>query len=348
MSKGVFAVILWGAAAVGALAARAAQQRGGSCMLLATAFSGGALLSAGLVHLLADASAEMNAEDSYPWSELLCGLGCILTHAFEALAEAHWVKAQPKVASHEQAPPVPEPEPVGRRVTDEQEEQEREVEPEETLEGWAFSPDRSSRKWGASSNSAKDKELHDRKSEDEAREVAKLMGQHPSSTEAAEMKEITFKGHGFNAGSQRASFAGYLLMLALSFHSLLEGLSLGAAKNPRRALHLFVAILMHKGIAAFSLGVAWLSMAPDNQRYAAAMVFFASVTPVGVLLGKPMEGSTLGLLVTALSSGTFVYVGLVEACPGLRTPWLPGRAAVLQLASYASGFVCMAVLGAVT
>jgi len=138
--------------------------------------------------------------------------------------------------------------------------------------------------------------------------------------------------------------AGPLLLLALSVHSLLEGLSLGAA-SATRAPHLFAAIFAHKGVATFSLGVTWLHAGSGARPYAAAMLGFAAVTPLGVLLGMSAEGSAFGACLTGLSAGTFLYVGLVEACPGVRSPWLPGLGAMQQLASFASGYACMAVLG---
>merc|ERR1740123_1349355 len=99
MPKSAFAAVLWAAAAAGALIAWLAQRRGGVCLKLANAFSGGALLSAGLIHLLADATKEAAeaaaGEERYPWPELLCGLGCLLTHGFEALAEGLWPQKRP-------------------------------------------------------------------------------------------------------------------------------------------------------------------------------------------------------------------------------------------------------------
>lgn len=337
MYKWIFAATLWAAAALGSLAAWAAQHRGESCLRLAGAFAGGALLSAGLVHLLANA-VEESEDDEFPWSELLCGLGCLLTHCFEAIAEAAWspsssspepVKSVKARQSPKPEAKVPEPAIVGASAVVSQ------VEPEEGRT--VTTPDRTSEP-----------------PDEDAGESWNFLSQDRDAGQLPGVRQVSHAGHAVDGNSlehgRRSSLlVGPLLMLALSFHSLLEGLSLGAAASPTAAAHLFVAILVHKGIAAFSLGVAWLAGDQAlSKRYVGAMAWFAFITPAGILVGSSLEGSALGTRVTALSAGTFIYVGLVESCPGVRVAWLPGRLGpALQLGLYAVGFGVMAALGAV-
>ncbi len=53
----------------------------------------------------------------------------------------------------------------------------------------------------------------------------------------------------------RGGAAAYAVLAALSLHSLLAGLALGAQPELRDATLLFVAILAHKSFAGFALGV---------------------------------------------------------------------------------------------
>lgn len=138
--------------------------------------------------------------------------------------------------------------------------------------------------------------------------------------------------------------AGPLLMVALSLHSLLEGLSLGAAKQSE-VFHIFAAILAHKGVAAFTLGVTWLPSLRSNWQYFSLLSWFAAVTPAGVLIGTGVEGSQAGSVMTALSAGTFLYVALVETLPGGKAHILAGKSGALQAIFCSVGFGLMALLG---
>jgi len=140
-------------------------------------------------------------------------------------------------------------------------------------------------------------------------------------------------------GEAHLSLTGPLLLLALTFHSVLEGLSLGAAQD-QDVLDIFFPILAHKGMAAFTLGINWNGL----RGYCAALCFFAILTPLGILIGQTAEGSTASVLLS-ISAGTFLYIGLVETMPGVRQPWLPtimGRMA--QMSACVAGFAAMSTL----
>ena len=55
--------------------------------------------------------------------------------------------------------------------------------------------------------------------------------------------------------SAKVSFITAVLMgAALCFHSLLEGAALGAQETIANSMHIFIAIVSHKGLAAYALG----------------------------------------------------------------------------------------------
>lgn len=58
----------------------------------------------------------------------------------------------------------------------------------------------------------------------------------------------------------------FVLMIALSVHSIFEGLALGLQKDMNNVISMLVAILVHKGAASSSLGISLVKTFPDNFR----------------------------------------------------------------------------------
>lgn len=56
----------------------------------------------------------------------------------------------------------------------------------------------------------------------------------------------------------------FILMLALSIHSIFEGLALGLSTNVASCLNMVIAICIHKAAASLSLGISLIKTFPDN------------------------------------------------------------------------------------
>jgi zinc transporter 1/2/3 len=116
----------------------------------------------------------------------------------------------------------------------------------------------------------------------------------------------------------RETGAVYAILTALSIHSLLEGLALGAQRDLRSALVIFAAILAHKSMEGFALGVSLARCELPAARAPALLALFAAATPVGIIAGATvgaLEGPTrLALEATFLSlaAGTFAYVATLD------------------------------------
>eukprot|EP00051_Salpingoeca_urceolata_P028427 m.486812 g.486812 ORF g.486812 m.486812 type:complete len:382 (+) comp24606_c0_seq1:2-1147(+) len=113
-----------------------------------------------------------------------------------------------------------------------------------------------------------------------------------------------------------SSVASSLLMLvALSFHSLLAGIGLGLEGDQGRTFGLFVAIMAHKGLAAFALGNSLVTTSLSTARQSMLLVAFSLATPLGIAIGLSVglkgESRVAGGCL-ALASGTFLYVGVFE------------------------------------
>ncbi|KAF0695456.1 Aste57867_13744 [Aphanomyces stellatus] len=110
----------------------------------------------------------------------------------------------------------------------------------------------------------------------------------------------------------------FVVFAALSFHSLVEGVGIGAASTD--AWNILLAIVAHKSLAAMALCLELLNHHVGRMRIATSLVIFAAMSPVGVLLGAllvgddPSESAAAGIC-TALAGGTFLYVGAMEIIP---------------------------------
>jgi zinc transporter 1/2/3 len=126
-------------------------------------------------------------------------------------------------------------------------------------------------------------------------------------------------GHAHLGGSNSGSLAVAMeLFVALSFHSVLEGLGIGA--QTEAAWGVFLAIVLHKGLAAFALGSGLVQSAMPAARVTLYMVVFSFMSIVGILVGWAVtadssEDSAAAGICVALASGTFIYVAVMEVIP---------------------------------
>lgn len=118
----------------------------------------------------------------------------------------------------------------------------------------------------------------------------------------------------------------YILAAALSLHSLIEGLTLGASviRTPQ-FLAVLSAIVAHKTFAAISLGTSLAGMVLSHPRRGVktaaviTAVTFALLTPIGAAVGLAMvrvlderHGSVVSAALNCVSAGVFLYVAFVE------------------------------------
>lgn len=125
-----------------------------------------------------------------------------------------------------------------------------------------------------------------------------------------------------------SAFMGSLLLTGLSVHSLLEGLTLGAAPNPKT---IAIAILFHKTLEAFAVGSSLLHVRTALRSYVLQMLFYAFTAPLGVAGGlwlqrsvDPNSTSAGGVggpspylqlipgFLIGVGAGAFLHVGLLE------------------------------------
>lgn len=110
-----------------------------------------------------------------------------------------------------------------------------------------------------------------------------------------------------------------LLILALCFHSVFEGIAVGIAPTEAEAWKNLWIISLHKVFAAMSMGIALLKMLPKNPFLLTATysLAFAISSPVGVGIGIAIDATTQGAranwvyaISMGLACGVFVYVAI--------------------------------------
>jgi zinc transporter 1/2/3 len=110
-----------------------------------------------------------------------------------------------------------------------------------------------------------------------------------------------------STGKQAASankHSGYVLIAALSFHSVFDGLALGATSTNTQFNAVAFAVCAHKPVASFALGSMLVPHVQSASELAKLMFVFAITSPIGVgigllLLSMHEEGDSDGVARTS-------------------------------------------------
>jgi zinc transporter 1/2/3 len=150
----------------------------------------------------------------------------------------------------------------------------------------------------------------------------------------------------YAAEHHRYSFI--LLLLVLSVHSLIIGMALGTQRSLTGASAIFIAIMAHKGMAGFALGVSYRRTGASLRRTGPIAAFFALMTPLGILASTAIDTlisaadrQMFEAVFNSLGAGTFLYIATLDI---IRTEFeLPGDTWQKWLLATA-GFAIMAVI----
>eukprot|EP00122_Pirum_gemmata_P019692 Pgem_evm1s18428 len=114
--------------------------------------------------------------------------------------------------------------------------------------------------------------------------------------------------------SIHASLIAFALLFALSFHSFFAGLSIGVTDTTNAIVATLIAVIAHKGVAAFVLGQTFLRSSLSTWTVVLFLVLFATTTPIGIGVGWAIATSTDNIdktsgFINSISAGTFIYIG---------------------------------------
>ena len=113
----------------------------------------------------------------------------------------------------------------------------------------------------------------------------------------------------------KGGLSSYLLLLALGFHGLFEGISLGIQSEIKGALFLFLAIALHKWAASLTLGISFVKSGVTRKQFIIIILIFAFITPIGITLGMALtsiSSNTVAGIFLSFSVGTFIYIACSE------------------------------------
>ncbi len=104
-------------------------------------------------------------------------------------------------------------------------------------------------------------------------------------------------------------------MIALSMHSIFEGIALGLEAKTGSVVNILIAISLHKWAASMSLGISLNKTFPDDFKKIFLLVtVFACATPLGITLGIALGSAPemVDITFSCLAGGTFIYIACSE------------------------------------
>lgn len=113
-----------------------------------------------------------------------------------------------------------------------------------------------------------------------------------------------------------------ILVLALSVHSIFEGMAVGLQSTAQSVIDIFTALILHKCVLAFSLGLNLIQSDLSLFGMLKSNLIFSIMSPLGIGIGMGItDGDSnhstalaAGLL-QGIACGTFIYVTFFEVLP---------------------------------
>ena len=142
----------------------------------------------------------------------------------------------------------------------------------------------------------------------------------------------------------------WVFFVALSIHSIMDGLSLGAERDINNFYAILIAVLAHKAFDGIALGIpVYLAQLPPLATWGSLLVC-AFMTPLGIGIGwGAVEGSTgkqatlASAIIVSISAGSFLYISMMELLPAALHD---GRLLPHKFFAFVVGFTGMGVLAA--
>lgn len=120
-------------------------------------------------------------------------------------------------------------------------------------------------------------------------------------------------------GSIHRPMYPFVLLAVLSIHSVVAGIALGLEADIADSVLVMLAIVFHKGSAAFALVVSVIASGADRKRLWTILGVFVAMTPLGIVLGtgvsslfEQQQATLAGGVFHALAAGTFIYIAILD------------------------------------
>jgi len=154
--------------------------------------------------------------------------------------------------------------------------------------------------------------------EEKAEEVHDLKAEEVTDLKAEEKSEKTLshqhQPHSHNHLFTVSKASGVLLVVAIGSHALFEGLAFGIQKSFYDTWKLAMGIVIHKTVAALSLGGTFANAGYNWKQAVGLLVVFSLLAPAGVVIGMFLTevNPLVDVIFMSLSAGTFLYVSCTE------------------------------------
>ena len=134
---------------------------------------------------------------------------------------------------------------------------------------------------------------------------------------------------------------------------MLAGAALGIETTIATFIIIFIAIIAHKGSAAFALGVSMQKSTLNKKAMVKLLLLFSIMTPIGILFGsvlteclKAAQGRLAEAIFNAIAAGTFIYIAAFHSINNTCTCEKHGHVSTtaLRLISFAFGLIVMALI----
>ncbi|PNF35346.1 Zinc transporter ZIP1 [Cryptotermes secundus] len=148
---------------------------------------------------------------------------------------------------------------------------------------------------------------------------------HPCDGKATpEMPHHHHSGYALDSLSQESMVGGlrrFLVVVALSFHSVFEGLAIGLQHTQRDVWYLFTAVSIHACAILFCIGLELVTSGIRLLNLVLYVVILSLVSPLGVVVGilvtvdSSTEGPVQDLVVAVMqgiAGGTILYITFFE------------------------------------
>lgn len=119
----------------------------------------------------------------------------------------------------------------------------------------------------------------------------------------------------FGNTNSNLTIAVVSLYIIMDIHSSIEGLALGILKNWSGLIAILCAVIGHKPVEAFALAFIILQRKPTKCFFWILILLYTLCSPAAIIIGlylDKLSGNFVLGLITAFSSGTFMFVGCHE------------------------------------
>jgi len=149
---------------------------------------------------------------------------------------------------------------------------------------------------------------------------------------------------------EKSALRAFLLLTALTFHSVIEGLALGLQHQPGNLIRLLIAVVAHKIVMALSLGISLAqSTGLTKTRYIISILLFSLASPFGIGVGTWVSNlaeneatAIITVVLQCMAAGTFLYITFFEVLP--HEFGAKANSRLKKLACVVTGWMIMCIL----